>query len=339
MRLCVQDVVTDFDSHHIGLQQPRAQAHQETDTHLHHQPAPDVTSTHHTSTFAAPNSPVLPPAASPSHASVGAAESTTATTHRQQQQTQGLEAPSSSTQHTFNQTNTAALPHSGSDNSAVPATTEPTQQQPSSSMHDASAQQPASTSDLMYPPPPTTSQQPQAVQQPAVHARSETPSYTPSDVLRTGQTGPSQSEGMSVQTQQHQQEPETYSAVSAPADATARDVKHVDDVSSRQTGLAEQTRASAQQNAVDSAASADREQGPASSASAAHNESQQADVTAATTSDGQQEDGVNPAPNALPDAEQPPEPAAPSSSAHARQQGEEAERGAGFPAGPVGKTT
>ena len=310
----MQDVVTDFDSHHIGLQQPQTQARQEIDTHLHDQPAPDVTSTHHTSTFAALNSPVhMPtaqqqPAASASHASAAAAEFTTAPTHPQQQQTGGHEAPSSSTQHTLNQTGTAALPHSTSDKSAVPASAEQTQQQP------------------------------QAPQQPAVHARSETPSYTPSDVQHTGQTGLSQSKGMSVQTQQHQQNPETHCAVSTPAHVTARGVEHIDDVSSRQTGLAEQTAAGTQQNALDSAASVDREQGPAASAAAAQNESQQADVTAATASAGQQESGIRPAPNAVPDAEQPPKPSAPSSSAHASQQGEDPERGAGFPAGPVGKT-
>ena len=344
----MQDVVIDFDSHHIGLQQPQAQAHQETDTHLHDQPAPDVSSIHHTSTLAAPGSPVQSSsaqqqaAAPPLHASA-AAESTTAPTRRQQQQTGIFEAPSSSTQHTTNQTNTAALSHRSSGKSAVPANAEQTQHQPSTSMHDASTQQLATTSDSMHPSPPAISQQPQAAQQRVVHARSETPSYTPSDVQHTGQPGVSQSEGMSVQTKQYQQEPEMYSAVSTPADSTARDSGHVDGTSGQQVEQAEQTGAGTELNARDSVVSADGEQGPAGTAAAAQSESQQADVTAATASRSQQEDdaqqsGANPAPKALLDVDQPPEPAAQSSSARAEQQEGQAERGAGFPAGPVGKT-
>ena len=345
----MQDVVTDFDSHHIGLQQPQAQVHQETDTHLHDQPAPDVISTHHTSTFAAPNSPVQSPsaqqqpAASPSHASAAAAESTTAPTHQQLQQPEPLEGPSSSTQHTFNQTATAALPPSTSGKPAVPASAEQTQQQPSTSVHDISTQQPTSTYS-MNPSPPTMSQQPQAAQQPVVHAHSETPSYTPSDAQHTGQTGTSQSEGMSVQTKRYQQEPEKYSGVSTPADATARGSEHVGGASGRQAGQADQTRAGTKLNALVSAVTADTEQEPAGSAAAAQSESQQAGVTAATASHSQQEDaaqqsGDNSAPNTVSDANQPPELAAQSSSARAGQQGEEAERGAGFPTGPIGKTT
>ena len=335
--------MTDFDSHHIGLQQPQGQAHQETDTHLHDQPAPDVISAHHTSTFAAPNSPVHSPsaqhqsAASPSQASAAAAESTTALTDQQQQHTGPLDMPVSSTPHTFDQTRTAALPHSSIEKSAVPASAEQSQQQPSTSMHDASTQH-LTSNDSMKPSPPTMSQQP------VVHAHSEMPSYTPSDAQHTGQIGTPQSEGMSVQTKQYQQEPETYSAVSTPVDATAGGSEHVDAASGRQAGQAEQTAAGTQLNALDSAVTADREQQPAGSAAAAQSESQQAGVTVATASHSQQEDtaqqsGVNPAPNALSDPDQPPELAAQSSSAHAGQQGVEAERGAGFPAGPIGKTT
>ncbi|DBA70500.1 TPA: hypothetical protein ACH3X2_011901 [Trebouxia sp. C0005] len=40
----VQEVVSDFDTHHIGVQQPHASPKDEADTHLHNQPAPDVTS-------------------------------------------------------------------------------------------------------------------------------------------------------------------------------------------------------------------------------------------------------------------------------------------------------
>lgn len=36
--------MTDFDTHHIGVQQPHAPTQDETDTHLHNQPAPDITS-------------------------------------------------------------------------------------------------------------------------------------------------------------------------------------------------------------------------------------------------------------------------------------------------------
>lgn len=345
--------MTDFDSHHIGLQQPQSQAHQETDTHLHDQPAPDVISTHHTSTFAAPHSPVhspsgqQQPAAPQSFASTAAAESSTAST--QQQQTEPLEAPLSSIQHTINQTGTAALPHSNAEKSAVPATAEHTQQQPSTFVHDASTQQPASTSDSINPSSATMSQQPQAAQQsqaaqqPVLHARGDTPSFPSSSIQHTDQTGTSQSEGMSVQTKQHQQEPEMHSAVSTPADATARVSEHVDDASGRRAGQAEQTGAGSELNAVDSAVSADREEGLAGSAAAAQSESQQADGPAAT-SHSQQEDAaqqseVNLAPDASSDANQPPELTAQSSSAHADQQRREAERGAGFPAGPAGKTT
>ena len=341
--------MTDFDSHHIGLQQPQAQAHQETDTHLHDQPAPDVISTHHTATFAAPHSPVhspsaqQQPAAPQSHASAAAAESTTASTHQQQQQTKALEAPLSSIQHTINQTGTAALPHSSSEKSAVPATAEHTQHQPSTCVHDAFTQQLASTSDSINPSSATMSQQPQAAQQPVLHARDNTPSLPSSSIQYTGQTVMSQSEGMSVQTKQHQQEPEMHSAVSTPADASASVSEHVDNASGRRAWQAEQTGAGSELNALDSAVSADREQGLAGSAAAAQSESQQADGPAAT-SHSQQEDAaqqseVNLAPDASSDANQPPELTAQSSSAHADQQRREAERRAGFPAGPAGKTT
>ncbi len=42
--ICLQEVVSDFDTHHIGVQQPHASPQDETDTHLHNQPVPDVTS-------------------------------------------------------------------------------------------------------------------------------------------------------------------------------------------------------------------------------------------------------------------------------------------------------
>lgn len=337
--------MTDFDSHRIGHQQPQAPAHQEIDTHLHHQPAPDVTSTQPTSTFAASTSPMQSPMAQhqpvtlPSHASPGAAEPTTAPTHQQQQQTGAPEAPSSSTQPTPNQTETAALPHSSSQKSAAPAHAEQTQQQPSTRQHhDASSQQPASSSDSVHPPPLTMPQQPQADQQPAVHARSETPSYTPSNVQHTGHTGVSQSEGKSSQTKQHQQESVPHSAASA--DATATGSGRADDASGRQVGQAGQTGAGNMQTPVASAAIPERQQGAAGSGAAAQNESQQGNVTAATASPSQQgsaaqQSDVCLAPTALPD--QPPEVAATNSSAHAGQQGQEAERGAGFPAGPLGE--
>ena len=40
----MQEVVSDFDTHHIGVQQPHASSQDETDTHLHIQAVPDVTS-------------------------------------------------------------------------------------------------------------------------------------------------------------------------------------------------------------------------------------------------------------------------------------------------------
>lgn len=182
-------------------------------------------------------------------------------------------------------------------------------------------------------------QQPQADQQLAVHARSETPSYTPSNVQHTGQTGLPQSEGMSAQAKQHQQEPVTHPAASA--DATATGSGRADDTSGRQAGQAEQTGVGTAQTPVASAAITDREQGAEGSGAAAQNESQQGDVTAATASHSQQgsaaqQSDVSPVPNAP--SEQPREVAATNSSAQAGQQGEEAERGVGFPAGPLGET-
>lgn len=52
-RIRLQEVVSDFDTHHIGVQQPLASAQDETDTHLHNQPVPDVTSQQSAHTLAA----------------------------------------------------------------------------------------------------------------------------------------------------------------------------------------------------------------------------------------------------------------------------------------------
>ena len=328
--LCLQDVVTDFDSHHIGLQQPQAPAHQENDTHLHDQPAPDVTSTKHTSAFAATSSPVhsptpQQPAAAPSHGRAAASEPTTASIHEQQWQSRALEAPSSPTRHTCDQAGAAVAPgqpDSRPEDSVLPASAEQAPQEPSPSMHDASGafhQQPASASDSVYPLPPTMARQPEAATQPAIHARSDAPSYTPSDIEHTGQTSTSQSEGVSVQPEQ--QEPETRPAVATSADASATGGGHVDDTLGRQSGQAEQPeagieqpeagieqpqagieqpqagveqpqagieqpQASAEQKPLASAAAAEEEL-PAGSATAVPTETQQADVTAATASSQQ----------------------------------------------------
>ncbi len=52
-QICLQEVVSDFDTHHIGVQQPHASPQDEAGTHLHNQPVPDVTSQQPAHTLAA----------------------------------------------------------------------------------------------------------------------------------------------------------------------------------------------------------------------------------------------------------------------------------------------
>lgn len=111
---CLQDVVTDFDSHHIGVQQPHAPPQDETDTHLHNQPAPDVMSQQPSSTFAQTSAshPIsndqLPNQSTSSNASNS--HDQPAGQH-QMQQNDGSDA-SPRHRHQYEQSGTALVPHS-----------------------------------------------------------------------------------------------------------------------------------------------------------------------------------------------------------------------------------
>ena len=203
-----QDVVIDFDSHHIGLQQPSARPQQETDTHLHNQPAPDVTSTQPSSAFAATTSPVQSPtsrpqAAQPVHADSNAsAHDANASAIESEQRGGANEASSSPTGQRLDSAGTAVFPPQPSGQSqtspvasSLQAVGQQAEEEPSvsaSEAADAYYQQKVSGSAPVYPPPPTTSQLPQTAQQLSIDVHGETPSYTPADVEHTGQTHVSQ---------------------------------------------------------------------------------------------------------------------------------------------------
>ncbi|KAL3149281.1 hypothetical protein ABBQ32_002097 [Trebouxia sp. C0010 RCD-2024] len=351
----VQDVVTDFDSQHIGHQQPQAAPHQDTDTHLHDQPPPDVTSPQPTSNYAATSSPVhLPPAhqqgIDPSHSSAAALESTEASTSGRQQHSDASQAPSSPTKQLFDQAGAAVLPeqpHSSSQEPMHPASAQQTLEQPSTSTPDpaAASNQRAMSMlpvDSASPPSPDISQQPNARQQPAIDARSETPSYTPADVEHTTQAAAFQSEDVSALPAQHQQVPGAHHTASTSSDPSTTDGEHVGNLSGRPSGPAEQTQAGTKQPPQASTGACDREELPAGAPKAAHTEEQLADTPAATASHSQQDTGAqqsssDPAPDAASDSADPSQEPMGSTGAPADQPGDAAgaERGAGFPAGPV----
>lgn len=353
----MQDVVTDFDSQHIGHQQPQAAPHQETDTHLHDQLPPDVTSPEPTASFAATSSPVHSPPApqrgiDPSHSSAAALESKEASTSGRQQHSDASQAPSSPTKRRFDQAGSAVLPEqprSSLQEPMHPASAQQTLKQPSTSTPD-----PAAASNQRAPsmlpvdsassPSPDTPQQPNTRQPPVIDARRETPSYTPSDVEHTSQTAAPQSEDLSMLPAQHQQVPEAHHALSTSSDPSATSGEPAGNPSGRPSGPAEQMQAGTDQPPQASTGASDSEELPAAAPKVAHTEAQLADTPAAAASHSQQDTGAqqsssDPAPDGLSDSADPAQEPLASTSASADQPGDaaRAERGAGFPAGPVGE--
>lgn len=353
--------MTDFDSHHIGLQQPSAPPQQETDTHLHNQPAPDVTSTQPSSSFTATTSPVQSPTSrqQAAHADSNASAPDASAPQTSQQQDGADGALSSPPRQAFDQAGAAVFPQqpSGQSQTSTAASTlqaagQQAEQEPSVSVSEAEAgsnvsaseaadafnQQQASGSDPVYPPPPSTSQQPQTAQQPSVDARGETPSYTPADAEHTGQTHMPSTESAPAQ---HQQEAETVSA--APHTLVSNKTQAgADSAGAPQASRTQEGQAASEQKVQSSSAPADIEQQNKHFVAAAAAEGQRPDVSSPAAS-GSQYTGssrlhgaVGPATD-MPEADQLSEAVA-SSSDGAKQPVKETERGADFPAGPIGET-
>ena len=331
-----QDVVTDFDSHHIGLQQPHAAPQQETDTKLHHQPAPDVTSSQPSSTFSVTISPVHSPtlrqqAAQSSHDSSDASTSATPAPHDQQQQPQdgASEASSSAARHDYGQAGTATFPQqqqqqSQSQGSAGPQTTPSSadqqpaeQEQPSV---DTFAYQQDSGSDVVYPPPPGTPQPPETAQQLSVDARGETPSYTPAAVEHTSPSTVAQSGDQPTQQDPAPQGGEGILSASQLDESSA--VPGSEDAA--ETSSSSRDQASAQYAQV-STAPANAAEEPADSVTP--------DAATIDSEAGDAQPGHDSTVSGVPDGAQP-------SQAAASRAGEQADgppRGVGFPAGPPGE--
>ena len=185
---CLQDVVTDFDSHHIGVHQPHAPPQDETDTHLHNQPAPDVMSQQPSSTFAQTSashptsSHQLPTHFSPSNP--GNSHDQPAGQH-QMQEDDGSDA-SPRHRHQYDQSGTALVPHSqpGPPSSSTDQATPPpglhqSDEASVSALEAADAfQQHRLAGGSLGPEQASSSGQSHQQQQHRVDASAETPSYT-----------------------------------------------------------------------------------------------------------------------------------------------------------------
>lgn len=186
----VQEVVSDFDTHHIGVQQPHASSQDETDTHLHNQAVPDVTSQQpaHTLTatqdFAPHTSssqqlPMQPHASTP-----GAAHGQSAAQSAQPQADVSGLLPTHSQQE-YDQSGVAVFPQSQagqlstSSEASIPPAEHQLPEEASVSAHEAAGvfqhQGPASHTD---PDQASCSGQSPQQQQLRVDASAEVPSYT-----------------------------------------------------------------------------------------------------------------------------------------------------------------
>ncbi len=189
-RICLQEVVSDFDTHHIGVQQPHASPQDETDTHLHNQPVPDVTSQQPAHTLAATqdfaphtsSSQQLPMQPHASNSGAGHDQSAAQSAQPQAHVSGLLPTPSQQQQ---DQSGVAVFPQSQADQlsssseASIPPAEHQLQEEASVSAQEAAGafeqQAPASHND---PDQASSSGQSPQQQQLRVDASAEVPSYT-----------------------------------------------------------------------------------------------------------------------------------------------------------------
>ena len=361
----IQDVVSDFDTHHIGLQQPHTTPQDEPDTRLHNQLAPDVIGQQPSSTYIATEDTGQSPSSSHQLATQLPSSSNSAG-HDQQltlQREGDLEASSSQSRQQFNQSGSAVFPpqqtgqmHSstGVQSSSQAAPEQHEEESVIGAQQAANAYQQQHPAGAVTPDQPSSSDQPQPQQQPAIDASAEVTSFKPSDVPDTAHVSTATSSSLQQQPARSDQDAEAASTQQQQAEttggamsedvrtpvlqptqhqehgATASDAQQlqpaesaVQDSGSQLPGVVEQ-QLEAASSAPDARADAAQASEATSSVSDARPNAAQAPAAATSASD------------IRPGAAQAPGPATLSDVQQEKSDAQAEDRGAGFPAGPLG---
>ena len=347
----IQDVVSDFDTHHIGLQQPHTTPQDEPDTHLHNQLAPDVIGQQPSSTYIATEDSRQSPSSSHQLATQLPSSSNSAghdqsATHSTLQREGDLEASSSQSRQQFNQSGTAVFPpqqtgqmHSstGVQSSSQAAPEQHEEESIIGAQQAANAYQQQHPAGAVTPDQPSSSDQPQPQQQPAIDASAEVTSFKPSDVPNTAHVSTATSSSLQQQPARSDQDAEAASIQQQQAETTGGTMSE----NVRTPGL------QPTQHQEHEATASDAQQLQPAESAVQDSDSQLPGVVE------QQLEAASSAPDARPNAAQAPEAAisasdirpgaaqapGPAALSHVQQEKSDAQaedRGAGFPAGPLG---
>ena len=344
----IQDVVSDFDTHHIGLQQPHTTPQDEPDTHLHNQLAPDVIGQQPSSTYIATEDTGQSPSSSHQLATQ-LPSSTNSAGHDQSakqstlQREGDLEASSSQSRQQFNQSGTAVFPpqqtgqmHSstGVQSSSQAAPEQHEEESVIGAQQAANAYQQQHPAGAVTPDQPLSSDQPQPQQQPAIDASAEVTSFIPSDTPNTAHVSTATSSSLQQQPARSDQDAEAASIQQQQAETTGGTMSEDVQTPVLQPQKHGATASDAQQlqpaeSAVQDSDSqllgvVEQQLEAASSVSDARPNAAQAPEAAISASD------------IRPGAAQAPGPAALSDVQQKKPDAQAEDRGAGFPAGPLG---
>lgn len=319
----VQDVVTDLDTHHIGLQQPHSGPQEEADSRLHNQPVPDVISQQPSTTYVNSDLPASRQQPPGKLLSTGTAVGSDFRQSNAQTQTAVRMSTSQNRTQSDQSGGSGVFPQQQNAQSVSSSgqQSQPRNVQQSNGANAAGVQEAAGTYQQQHPSggvsPSQQSALPQrqpTIEQPAIHAKAESTSYTRFHADGTPYTALPDCSSLP-----HSQQAPTRSDTAPSADRQAsaasgsapeRDASaaSTSGANQYQTGGVQSTHAPANASPVSaSGARADAAETPASASSSA---------ARAATDDGQS--------------------ASASTSRSPRQAKKSPEdRGAGFPAGPV----